>query len=134
MHIRKRSIAALLVASLVVSSVLVAVADENLVRQGGLPVVRESVPAGYVMTGGVTYKYLGDRHRDNSESGFAMQSAKGSGSVSYAVGNLDAKKQKWYRFSIRGLPQDGFKVGPNDLMMKVAFFGDHGKNELRREG
>ncbi len=37
---------------------------------------------------------------------------------------------RWYRFQIRGLPDDGFSVADDDLHLKVEFFGDHGRRPL----
>jgi hypothetical protein len=37
---------------------------------------------------------------------------------------------RWFRFQIRGLPEEGFAVGGDQLLMKVDFFADHGKRPL----
>ena len=37
---------------------------------------------------------------------------------------------RWFRFQIRGLPEDGFSVAGDDLHMKVEFFGDRGRRPL----
>ena len=117
--------------AVLVSSVVAVAAERSL--HDPAPLQNEKMPAGYTTSGGVSFGYLGDRHRDNSEAGFILQSG-GSGSVSTTISNLDAKKQKWYRFTFRGLAGDGFVVGPNDLMMKVAFFGDHGRTSYDEKG
>ena len=43
---------------------------------------------------------------------------------------IDASKNRWYRFSFRGLPENHFTVTRDDLFMKVDFFGDGGSNPL----
>lgn len=121
MNAWKRSIAVLVAAS----AVLAIGANENPLPRAG-PVLRDSVPPGYVTSGGVKFQYLGDRHIDSSESGFALQSANGSGEVSRDVAGLNGKANKWYRFTFRGLPQNGFAVAANDLYMRASFFGGHG--------
>ena len=52
---------------------------------------------------------------------------KREGSVSQDVPIASTLPGRWFRFKIRGLPEDGFAVGGDHLHMKVDFFGDHGK-------
>jgi hypothetical protein len=84
-------------------------------------------PTGFVTTGGVEFRYLGDPNRDAASNGFALQSTKASGAVACDVSGLDQKSGKWFRFTVRGLPQSNFAVKNDELFLKVAFFGDHGK-------
>lgn len=87
------------------------------------------VPDGrhYQITGAAQYQYLGNPNRDVSDWGVAFNSIGSSGSVSQMVAGIDPTKGRWYRFTIRGLPQDGFAVDQHDLAMDVEFFGDGGR-------
>jgi hypothetical protein len=86
-------------------------------------------PAGYELSGDVTYRYLGEPGRDTSGYGVAFNSASlgAAGEVSQVVNGIDAGAGRWFLFSFRGLPQDGFAVSDEDLYMKVEFFGGGGK-------
>jgi hypothetical protein len=81
----------------------------------------------YQISGNADYQYLGDPNRDISGWGVAFNSTASWGSVSQMITGLDAKAGRWYRFTIRGLPQDGFEVDQDDLAMDVEFFGDGAK-------
>ncbi len=60
----------------------------------------------------------------------ANRDGKREGSVSQDVPIISTLPGRWFRFKIRGLPEDGFAVGGDHLHMKVDFFGDHGKRAL----
>jgi hypothetical protein len=87
-------------------------------------------PAEYQISGDVEYRYLGDRNRDSSGWGVAMESAGRGGSVSQTVTGIDSTAGRWFRFTFRGLPEDGFAVSGDDLAMRVEFFGGGGRTAL----
>jgi hypothetical protein len=101
----------------------------NLVKNPDFKIRTEDgrAPADYQLNGDVEYRYLGDPNRDSAQWGVALQSTGSAGSVSQTVTGIDASRGRWYRFSFRGLPQDNFAVGDEDLSMRVEFFGDWGK-------
>ncbi len=101
-------------------------ADDNLIPQGNLEQHDGNTPAGFQLSGAAEYRYLGER-RDNASNGVALTSTKLAGEVTATVGPIDPKAGKWFRFTFRGLPQQNFAVKNDDLYIKVAFFGDHGK-------
>jgi hypothetical protein len=82
----------------------------------------------YQLTGEAAYRNLTDRH-ESAGFGVVLNSAKpdSSGAVSQAVTGIDPKAGRWFRFSVRALPQDNFVVRENDLYMRVEFFGNSGK-------
>jgi len=84
----------------------------------------------YQLSGDVEYRYLGDKRRDSSVWGVAMQSRGRGGSVSQTVSGINSNAGRWFRFTFRGLPQDGFAVSDDDLAMRVEFFGDGGRTAL----
>jgi hypothetical protein len=86
-------------------------------------------PAEYLLSGDATYRYLADPSREVANWGVALQSAKpgSAGTVSQVVTGLDPKAGRRLRFTLRGLPQDGFAVAQNNLYLRVEFFGDGGK-------
>jgi hypothetical protein len=86
--------------------------------------------ADFTLQGRAVAEYLGDKRRDVTGWGVALPSgpargieAERSGSVAQTVA-VDPSLGRWYRFSVRGLPQDHFAVAESDdLYMKVEFFG-----------
>lgn len=103
-------------------------AEENLIQNGHFERrLGNGIPEGFAISGAVEARYLGDPRRDMSAWGLALQSAKSSGEVTCVVKNIDSSKGRWFRFAFRGLPQAQFAVGENDLYMKIAYFGDHGR-------
>jgi hypothetical protein len=92
--------------------------DERAVNGNG--------PAEYEINGDVEYRYLGDR-RDSSVWGVALESNGRAGSVSQTIHGINSAEGRWFRFTFRGLPQDGFAVGQEDLSMRVEYFGDGGR-------
>jgi hypothetical protein len=87
-------------------------------------------PAGFDLSGDVEYRYLGDPAKDSGGWGVALKSSKTGGSVSQTVSDIKAADGRWFRFTSRGLPQDNFAVGNDDLYMKVEFFGDAGRTSF----
>ncbi len=81
----------------------------------------------YQLNGDVEYRYLGDKRRDSSGWGVAMQSKGRGGSVSQTVSGINSNAGRWFRFTFRGLAQDEFAVFDDDLAMRVEFFGDGGR-------
>lgn len=72
-----------------------------------------------------------------STMGVALDSArdldgdgKHEGSVAQDVPLAPRPAGSWFRFSVRGLPEDGFAVTNDDLHLKVDFFGDKGAQPL----
>ena len=83
----------------------------------------QGMPVAYQLGGGVEYRYLGDPKWESSSWGVALEAARYSGSVTQTVKELDAGSGRSFRFSFRGLPQDSFMVGDDDLFVKFEFFG-----------
>jgi hypothetical protein len=73
--------------------------------------------------------YLGEPGTSNGDCGVALDSTKPAASVSQVVGVPDAAIGKWYRFTIRGLPESGFSVADDALEMKVVFLGADGTTQ-----
>jgi hypothetical protein len=82
----------------------------------------QGMPVAYQLEGGVEYRYLGDPKWESSSWGVALEAARYSGSVTQTVKEIDASGRS-FRFSFRGLPQDDFTVGDDDLFVKFEFFG-----------
>ena len=105
-----------------------ALAGPNLVTGGDLEA--GNVPAGFVVTGGADYTSLGDARRDMVTHGFRLRADQAAGEVACTVTGLREKTAgpgRWFRFSVRGLPQANFAVDHDDLYLKVSFFGENGK-------
>jgi hypothetical protein len=106
-------------------------APKNLVTNPDLQATPDRTkPAGYDLTGDAEYRYLGDPARDMSQWGVALESSGSAGAVSQTISGIHPADGRWYRFTFRGLPQDGFAVGEDDLYMKVEFFGEGGRTFL----
>ena len=54
------------------------------------------------------------------------------GSVAQDVPIDSTLPGRWFRLTIRGLPEDGFAVEDDQFYLKADFFGDHGKRAARR--
>ncbi|MDB5326288.1 MAG: hypothetical protein JWM57_1857, partial [Phycisphaerales bacterium] len=104
-------------------------ADGNLVDNGNLERGSGVSAAGFVMHGGAAYGALGDSRRDITSRGFTLRSDQPAGEVQTAVTGLKGTGGRWYRFTVRGLPQANFAVDEDDLYLKIYFFGDGGKTE-----
>jgi hypothetical protein len=109
-----------------------AVPAGNLVKNADFGVRSDNKPAGFDLTGDVVFRYLGDETHGGPWC-LALESAHDAGdrnrhgSVSQMVSGLNAAAGRWYRFTIRGLPQENFAVEDDGLDMKVEFFqGDAG--------
>jgi len=102
-------------------------AADNLINNPGFEQRAGNGPAGFELSGGAAYRFMGDARRDSSSLGIGLSSDKPSGAVTCVVSNLDYKQGKWFRFGFRGLPQANFAVNSNDLHIKIEFFGDGGK-------
>jgi hypothetical protein len=99
----------------------------NLISNPGFEERTGNSPAGFELTGGAEYRFLGNARTDSSSYGVGLSSDKPSGAVACIVGDLDARQGKWFRFAFRGLPQANFVVNSNDLYMKIEFFGQGGR-------
>lgn len=108
--------------------------SSELIINGSFSQKSGRAPMGYEVTGDAEYRYLGDPNRDMSGWGIALLSNEDlnrdgmiAGSVSQVVSNLNPKNGRWFRFSFRGLPQNGFVVDDDDLYVKVEYFSAGGK-------
>lgn len=120
---------ALALSAMLTAAVWAAPTDSNLVQNGNLETAAGNAAAGFVTQGGATYGQLGDTRRDMASRGFTLKSDQGCGEVATRVTGLKPTGGRWYRFTVRGLPQENFAVGQDDLYLKVSFFGDNGKTE-----
>ena len=95
-------------------------------------------PVGFVLTDDVEFRSFGSG-AGGGMSCLILQSGKNlrgkssdtdslhRGSIAQTIGGLNAQAGRWFRFTIRGLPQENFSVGDGSLDMKVEFFaGDSG--------
>ena len=80
----------------------------------------------YTLTGNAIEHYLGDPAKDMSGRGVALRSTGESGSVAKTVSHLAGNARHSFRFSICGLPQDGFSVRDDAMYLKVEFLGVDG--------
>ncbi len=110
----------------------------NLVKNAGFEQAGPdaSRAEAFELQGDAARGYAGTRY-EFSSVGVALESGRDlnrdgthEGSVSQDVPVDATHPGRWYRFKIRGLPEDGFSVAADDLHMKVGFFGDHGKRPL----
>jgi hypothetical protein len=97
---------------------------------------RASVASNFLIKGDASRTFVGASY-ELSSMGVALDSSRdldGDGSreawVSQDVAIESTLPGRWFRFQIRGLPEDGFAVGGDHLLMKVDFFGDRGKRPL----
>src|SRR6185369_7463009 len=81
------------------------------------------LPADFTLAGDATYGVLGDE-RDRNGRGIRFLPANDldndgqhAGSVITTVRNITANAGRWFRFRIRGLAQDNFKVEKDDLYL-----------------
>jgi hypothetical protein len=86
-------------------------------------------PTGWQFTGGAEFAYPGNPRFEVADWGAGLKSSEASGSVSQLVKGVDGETGKWFRFTVRGLPQQNFAVGNDNLYMKVEFLGEDGKTE-----
>src|SRR5262249_48235090 len=52
------------------------------------------------------------------------------GTVSQDVTGFEGGTDKWFRFSVRGLPESGFAVKDDELYLRVEYFGKKGTDPL----
>jgi hypothetical protein len=95
-----------------------------------------SLPAHFELQGDAAYQYVGAAF-EISSMGVALDSGSDrdgdglrAGSVAQDVPIASTLPGRWFRFTIRGLPEDGFSVGVDNLHMKVDFFAEGGKRPL----
>ena len=110
----------------------------NLVKNGRLKTAsadRKS-PDGFVVAGDAVWTYTGQRD-EFAERGIVFHAGKDlngdgarAGSISQEVKGVGGALGRWYRFSFRGMPEDGFKVPADGLFMKVDFFAHDGASHL----
>jgi hypothetical protein len=96
-------------------------------------------PEGFKLSGDVRYGYLGNSRSDLAGWGVRLQSQASparaaAGSLSTSVTGLRAADGRWFRLRIRGLAQESFRVGDDDLLLKVEFFSNNGRNSLDHVG
>jgi hypothetical protein len=111
----------------------------NLIQNGQFEIIDRAThePAGFTVAGNVAFGNLSDSVNEYNGHGFRLlygaETAKPNtpeGKISTTVTNLRPQDGRWFRLRIRGLAQDNFRVGENDLYLKVQFFRDGGKNSL----
>ncbi len=133
----RSSLATVLVASVWLSQLCPAATPAPLVQNSDF--MQQSAdkksPVGYELAGDARWQYLGDKNRDSAVAGVAFHSetdlnhdGKISGEVAQTIHHLDSREGRWFHFTFRGLPHDGFKVGPDGLWMKADYFTNDGKN------
>ncbi len=93
-------------------------------------------PANYELKGDAYWTEAG-RWDEFAPRGVALDTARDldgdgtlSGLVAQTVTGIDGTKERWFRFSFRGLPDDDFRVTNDDLAMKVDFFSHGGTRPL----
>ncbi len=108
------------------------VENADFEQAGGTP----AQAARFVLKGDGARRYVGATY-EIASNGIALDAArdldgdgKREGSVAQDVPIEKTLPGRWFRFTIRGLPEDGFAVAGDNLHMKVDFFGDKGKKPL----
>ena len=97
----------------------------------------KKLPAGFEADGDFIYSYLGNAVTDRTGWGVRYPSHRDvdgdgahRGRLSYTVRNLKSDDGRWFRFSVRGLAQEGFSSSAKQLFLKVEFFAADGRNAL----
>jgi hypothetical protein len=130
---------ALLFAALLFAAVPTSAADRVLNANADLQdkAAKSAAPAGFTLQGDVVYGEFPDRQSEKVGRVVRLLSSRDkngdgarSGSISETVKGISAKSGRWFRFRIRGLAQDGFRVERDALFLKVEFFRDAGTNSL----
>ncbi len=108
------------------------VKNANLEAAGRDP----STPAEFSLRGDAAWKFAGTSN-EFSSMGVVLDSGrdhdgdgKREGSVAQDVSIDTSHPGRWFRFQVRGLPEDGFTVAGDDLHMKVDFFAEKGRRPL----
>ncbi len=92
--------------------------------------------ASFDLTGDATRTFAGTAY-EFSSMGIALDSALDlnadglhQASVAQDIPIDSTLAGRWFRFTVRGLPEDGFALKGDNLHLKVDFFADHGKRAL----
>ena len=108
------------------------VANGDFERAGANP----SRPDGFNLRGDAARRYAGTAF-ESSTQGVALDSSadldgdgRREGSAWQDVTIDPPNPSRWFRFSIRGLPEDGFALDGDDLYLKADFFADRGRRPL----
>ena len=110
----------------------------NLVKNPGFEQAGDTPAqaAHFTLEGDAVRRYAGTAY-EFSSMGVALDAArdldgdgKHAGSVAQDVPITATLPGRWFRFTVRGLPEAGFAVTNDDLHLKVDFFGDGGKRPL----
>jgi hypothetical protein len=110
----------------------------NLVRNPGFEQSGDDPArsAYFDLTGGAFRTFAGTAY-EFSSMGIALDSGKDSsgdgpraGAVAQDVPITETRPGRWFRFQVRGLPEDGFSLARDDLYMKVDFFVAAGRRSL----
>jgi hypothetical protein len=110
----------------------------NLIKNAGFeqPGDTPAQAAHFVLQGDAVRRYAGTAY-ELSSMGVALDSSrdvdgdgKHEGSVAQDVPVTATLPGRWFRLSVRGLPEDGFAATNDDLHLKADFFGDGGKRPL----
>src|SRR5262249_40043051 len=94
-----------------------------------------NLPADFSLSGDATYGPLGD-DRDKNGRGIRFHPSKDIDGDNQHAGSVTTTTKimpdsgRWFRFRIRGLAQDNFKVHQDDLCLRVEFLRDNGTNSL----
>ncbi len=106
----------------------VALGEGNLLGNSELVLKEGKSTVGFLMEGDVELRHLGDASHGGPWC-FGLQAGKDlngdgkrEGAVSAVVGGLDGRVGRWYRFSVRGLPGENFRVEGAGVWRKVEFF------------
>jgi YHYH protein len=106
----------------------------NLVMNADFTAHSAGGPTAYELAGDLHYRDLADHTAGTAGWGVAFDSAKdgnhdGSigGSVTQQVAGINATAGRWFRFSFRSLPEQGFQTAKDGLWMKVDYLTGDGK-------
>ena len=119
-------------------TILLADDGTNLVKNPGFEQTAgaASRPASFELKGDAVRAFAGTAY-EFSSMGIALDSGRDlngdgrrEGSVSQDVAIASSLPGRWYRFKIRGLPEEGFSTASGDLHLKADFFADKGMRAL----
>ena len=135
----ERAVSAGMILALALTSSSAPAADRVLNANADLQekAAKSAAPAGFTLAGDVAYGEFPDRQSEKVGRVLRLISGRDkngdgarSGSMAETVKDISAKPGRWFRFRIRGLAQDGFRVERDALFLKVEFFRDGGANSL----
>jgi hypothetical protein len=96
----------------------------------------DTTPTDYVLKGDTKWAVAGTRG-EYAPYGVALCSGQDldgdgdrSGEVYQDVRGFDGGLNKWFRFTVRGMPEGNFAVDGNNLHLRVGFFSANGTNSL----